>query len=120
MPLDPLSLTQVGAEMRSDFGIPGPTTVFPERHSPCGGAAAVLTCSFSSRSGCGNRGGDGKSPFLHSGSLIFCECYTALQNIGAYYLQFISSKGVCLCPQRVKVFLDKLCQVLSHLWLMFN
>lgn len=33
MPLHPLSLTQVGAEMRSDFGIPGPTTVFPECHS---------------------------------------------------------------------------------------
>lgn len=104
MLLDPLNLTEVGAEMRSDFGIPGPTTFFPESHSPCGGAATVVT--FSSCSRCGNRDGDDKSPFLHNGSLIFCECCTVLQDIGADYLQFISSKGVCLCPQRVKVVLN--------------
>ena len=92
------SLTEAGAETGLDFWIPGLTTSSPESQWPWGAAATVGSCSDR-----GNRGANGKSPCLHSGALIFCECYAALQATGSDELQLIFSEGVYLCPQRVKV-----------------
>lgn len=77
-----LSLTEVSAEMGLDFGMPGPTTSSPESQCPWKAAATMGIQSLGSCSDLGNRGGNSQSPYLQSGSLIFCECYTVLQDIG--------------------------------------